>query len=169
MNIQEILDEIKKLNDTDIIKFNKEFSTFYKPYKKKENEIKKLEKEKQDNLNLEHAKKIGDKICDIYGIKGFPFSNVNKAYDAPYSVYDEFGSYCMDIDGIEQHLKKLTDEEDKELDKLWDDFCNNITSKQCLKIKDESDYLYPGDNVYMFYIKGGKFERVTDDEVDDIM
>ena len=42
MNINEIIEELKTFSDEDIIKFNKVFSDFYKPYKKKENEIKNL-------------------------------------------------------------------------------------------------------------------------------
>ena len=50
MNINEIIEELKTFSDEDVIKFNKVFSDFYKPYKKKENEIKKKLKKQKEEL-----------------------------------------------------------------------------------------------------------------------
>ena len=46
MNINEIIEELKTFSDEDLIKFNKVFSDFYKPYKKKLSAWK-YEKDKQ--------------------------------------------------------------------------------------------------------------------------
>lgn len=85
MNINEIIEELKTFSDEDIIKFNKVFSDFYKPYKKKENEIKKKLKKQKEELQKTEAIKAGDKLCEIYGINAYPISIVHKAWDCPYN------------------------------------------------------------------------------------
>lgn len=169
MNIQEILGEIKKLSDDDIVKFNKEFSAFYKPFKKKEDEIKKEQKKKEDELKLVRVKEIGDKICELYEINGFPVSSVHKCYDAPYSTYEDYGGYVLDDCNIEPYIKKVDEETDKELDKLFKDFYNNMSDKEYLNEKKEADDLYPGDTIFNFYMKGGTFKKVMDNEVESII
>lgn len=77
MNINEIIKELKTFSDEDIIKFNKVFSDFYKPYKKKENEIKKKLKKQKEELQKAEAIKAGDKLCEIYGINAYPISIVH--------------------------------------------------------------------------------------------
>ena len=79
MNINEIIEELKTFSDEDVIKFNKVFSDFYKPYKKKENEIKKKLKKQKEELQKAEAIKAGDKLCEIYGINAYPISIVHKA------------------------------------------------------------------------------------------
>lgn len=169
MNIQEILEEIKKLSDGDIVKFNKEFSTFYKPYKKKENEIKKQEKLKKEALKLVRTKEIGDKICELYEINGFPVSSVHKCYDAPYSTYEDYGGYVLDDANIEPYIKQVDKETDEELGKLFEDFYNNMSDKEYLDEKKEGRDLYPGDTIFNFYMKGGTFKKVMDNEVESVI
>lgn len=169
MNIEEILSEIKKLSDDDIVKFNKEFSTFYKPYKKKENEIKKQEKKRKDALMLEHVMEVGDKICELYEINGFPVSSVHKCYDAPYSTYGDCGGYLLDEPDIKEYIKEVDKNTDKELDELFEEFYNNMSDNEYLDEKEEGNDLYPGDTIYNFYIKGGTFKKVMDNEVENVM
>lgn len=169
MNIQEILEEIKKLSENDIVKFNKEFSVFYKPYKKKENEIKKEEKKKEDALKLIRVKEIGDKICELYEINGFPVSSVYKCSDAPYSTYEDCGGYVLDDCNIEPYIKKVDKETDKELDKLFEVFYNNMSDKEYLDEKKDGGDLYPGDTIFNFYMKGGTFKKVMDNEVESVI
>ena len=97
MNINEIIEELKTFSDEDVIKFNKVFSDFYKPYKKKENEMKKKLKKQKEELKKAEAIKAGDKLCEIYGINAYPISIVHKSSDCPYNgwLYD-----CIGDDGI---------------------------------------------------------------------
>ena len=63
MNINEIIEELKTFSDEDVIKFNKVFSDFYKPYKKKENEIKKKLKKQKEELQKAEAIKAFAKLA----------------------------------------------------------------------------------------------------------
>lgn len=171
MNIQEIISEIKKLNEEEVIKFNTEFSKFYKPYKKKEAELKKIEKEKKEAEEYIKMKEAGDKICELYKVNGFPVSSVYKAYDAPYSTYEDEGTYVLTDANVADYFddNNIDKPVKDELDKLFDIFFDNMSEKHCLDEKKDGDDLYPGDTIYNFYMKGGTFKKAMDNEIEDII
>ena len=149
MNINEIIEELKTFSDEDVIKFNKVFSDFYKPYKKKENEIKKKLKKQKEELQKAEAIKAGDKLCEIYGINAYPISIVHKSSDCPYNgwLYD----YIRD-DGI--------------ISDLFDNPAKGYTDEDM-----DSRELRPGRSLYRVYLKNtnGEIKDIDEDEIRTFM
>ena len=143
MNISEIIDEIRLLPEEDIIKFKDEFTKFYRPYEMK------LEREKQQFLK-EKAYKDGDKICELYGVNLYPFSNIIKSEDCPYEAFEYDEPLCEDSI-IGEYYAKISDNDFnkiKELELSLLQYFNRLD-----EAKDGMD-LYPGETLYRCFIKG---------------
>lgn len=152
--LNKILEQIRQLPEDQFIELIREIE-------KKESEKKRAEEEK----NTKKAFEIGDKICEVLGINGFPFSCMTKCWSAP---YEPFVREYEDIwEGIR---RKYYNEDNRPTEETWnkaleyfEEFYNLIPESWCFEEKDAGN-CYPGYNDYMFYLRGGKTQFVTEDE-----
>lgn len=165
MNINEIIEELKTFSDEDVIKFNTVFSDFYKPYKKKENEIKKKLKKQKEELKKAEAIKAGDKLCEIYGINAYPISIVHKSSDCPYNgwLYD-----CIRDDGIisdlfDNPVKEYTNNDIENIENTFYEYFYNFMFDE----DKDSRELRPGRSLYRVYVKNtnGEIKDIDEDEI----
>lgn len=147
--IEEIIEEVKALNDEQLIEFNTKFKEVYKRVetnlKKAKNEAKK--KKEQEQLDKAHA--IAVKLCDLLKIKAIPYTGCTKAWDAPYKPY-----VCEDDIICEEFCESLKGNYDEktidEAAELLYDFMGELPSSYFFEDKDAEDS-YPGSIDFMFY------------------
>lgn len=149
MNINEIIEELKTFSDEDLIKFNKVFSDFYKPYKKKEYE----------KLKKAEAIKAGDKLCEIYGINAYPISIVHKSSDYP------FNEIISDL--FDNPAKGYTDEDIENIEDTFYEYFDNFMYDEDM----DSRELRPGRSLYRVYVKNtnGEIKDIDEDEIRTFM
>lgn len=149
MNINEIIEELKTFSDEDLIKFNKVFSDFYKPYKKKEYE----------KLKKAEAIKAGDKLCEIYGINAYPISIIHKSSDYPYN------GIISDL--FDNPAKGYTDEDIENIEDTFYEYFDNFMYDEDM----DSRELRPGRSLYRVYVKNtnGEIKDIDEDEIRTFM
>lgn len=159
MNINEIIEELKTFSDEDLIKFNKVFSDFYKPYKKKEYE----------KLKKAEAIKAGDKLCEIYGINAYPISIVHKSSDYPYNgwLYDYIRDDGIISDLFDNPAKGYTDEDIENIEDTFYEYFDNFMYDEDM----DSRELRPGRSLYRVYVKNtnGEIKDIDEDEIRTFM
>lgn len=169
MNINEIIEELKTFSDEDLIKFNKVFSNFYKPYKKKENEIKKKLKKQKEELQKAEAIKAGDKLCEIYGINAYPISIVHKAWDCPYNGWldDCIGDDENIGDLFDNPNEGYTNNDIENIENTFYEYFYNFTFDE----DKDSRELRPGRSLYRVYVKNtnGEIKDIDEDEIRTFM
>ena len=159
MNINEIIEELKTFSDEDLIKFNKVFSDFYKPYKKKEYE----------KLKKAEAIKAGDKLCEIYGINAYPISIVHKAWDCPYNGWldDCIGDDENIGDLFDNPTEGYTNNDIENIENTFYEYFYNFTFDE----DKDSRELRPGRSLYRVYVKNtnGEIKDIDEDEIRTFM
>ena len=158
--MQEIIEQIKNMSEEDIIKFSKEFEIIFKPIKAKIDKQKADAKKAQEDEKLKKAFEAGDKVCEILGINGFPYTCKTKCWDSPYEPYIPD---CLweDVDSYYDEDNYPSKETWNAVSKYIEQFENNIPSSWFYTEKDAAD-CYPGHREYMFYIKGGTTKYVDE-------